>query len=77
MTFETTFNVPAQLIMNGEVIDVMVQSVSTRDEETTIVHEEKFKVSNGKLFIEPHIIGRNIQTVTTFECMKIENKRVF
>ena len=77
MTFETAFNVPAQLIMNGEVIDVMVQSVSTRDEETTIVHEEKFKDSNGKLFIEPHIIGRNIQTVTTFECMKIENKRVF
>ena len=77
MTFETTFNVPAQLIMNGEVIEVMVQSVSTRDEETPIVHEEKYKDSNGKLFVEPHIVGKNIQTVTTFECMKIENKRVF
>ena len=77
MTFETTFNVPAQLIMNGKTIDVMVQTVSTRDEETPIVHEEKYKDSNGKLFVEPHIVGKNIQTVTTFECVKIENKRVF
>lgn len=77
MTLETTFNLPAQLIINGEAIDVMVQTVSTREEETPIVHEDRFRDSNGKLFVEPHIIGKNVQTITTFECVKIENERVW
>ena len=77
MTFETVFNMPAQLIINGKIIDVMVQTVSSKDEESPIIHEQKYKDSNGKLFVEPHIIGKNVQTVTTFECVKIENRRVF
>lgn len=77
MIFETVFNVPAQLIINGEVIDVTVRTVTSRDEEYPIVHKEKYKDSNGTLFINSHIIGKDVQTVTTYECVEIENRRVF
>ena len=77
MTLETTFNVPAQLIINEKIIDVTVQTVSIREEEFPIVHEDRFRDSNGKLFVEPNIVGKNIQTITTFECIKIENERMF
>lgn len=76
MTFETTFNIPAQLIINGETIDVMVQSVTSRVEENPIIHEERYKDSVGKLFVVPHVIGKEEETITTFECVKREYKRV-
>jgi len=76
MTFETTFNVPAQLIINGEAIDVIVQTVTSRDEENHIIHEERYRDSVGKLFVVPHIIGKEVETITTFECVKREYKRV-
>lgn len=75
MTFETTFNVPAQLIINGKAIDVMVKTVTERVEEDPIVHEQRYRDSNADLFVVPHIIGKNVQTITTFECIKIENER--
>ena len=77
MTLETTFNVPAQLIINGQAIDVIVKTVITREEETPIIHDDKFRDSNGQLFIEPHVIGKNTQTITRFECVALDNKTIF
>ena len=58
MTFEAEPNIPAQLIINGETIDVTLQAISTREEFTT------------------RLLDIHIQTVTTFECIKIENKLI-
>ena len=76
MTLETFVNVPAQLIINGKTIDVMVQSVTSRDEENHIIHEEKYRDSVGNLFVVPHIVGKEVETITTFECVKREYARV-
>lgn len=76
MTLEITFNVPAQLIINGETIDVMVQSVASRVEENLIINEERYKDSVGELFVVPHVIGKEEETITTFECVKREYKRI-
>ena len=77
MTLEITPYVPAQLIINGKAIDVIVKTVYEKEEQDPIIHKEKYRDSNGTLFVEPHIIGKNIQTTTTFECIKIENRRVW
>lgn len=71
MTFENIINVPGQLIINGEVIDVIVQTVSTENNESPVIHEEKYKDSNGHLFTESHITDKINQTLTTFKCIKI------
>lgn len=71
MTLEREFNIPAQLIINGETIDVMVKSIKKQENETPITHTNKYRDSNGNLFIDSHRIGRDIQTITTFECVKI------
>lgn len=76
MTLETFVNVPAQLIINGKTINVMVQSVASRVEENPIIHEERYKDSVGKLFVVPHVIGKEEETITTFECVKREYTRV-
>ena len=77
MTLETMPYIQAQLIINGETIDVMVQTVTTRIEETPIEHVYKTTDSNGKIFYESYTSGKNIQTITTYECIKIENEEVF
>ena len=71
MTLEREFNIPAQLIINGETIDVMVKSVKEQENETPITHTRSYRDSNGTLFIDSHKVGRDIQTITTFECVKI------
>ena len=76
MTLEITFNVPAQLIINGETIVVMVQSVASRIEENPIINEERYKDSAGNLFVVPNVIGKEEETITTFECVKRAYKRV-
>lgn len=77
MTLERVFSKPAQLVIDGKVIDVMVQTVTTRNEKTPIEHVYKSTDSNGEKFYETYTLGKNIQTITTFECVKIENERVF
>ena len=74
MTLERNIGIPAQLIINGEAIDVMVESVNEHDEEKPIYHTRDFRDSNGILHTESYQTGRNIQTTTTFECVKITNK---
>ena len=74
MTLEKEFNIPAQLIIDGEVINVMVKSVKTQENETSITNTRKYRDSNGTLFIDSYKVGRDIQTITTFECVKISNE---
>lgn len=74
MTFEKEFNIPAQLIIDGEVINVMVKSVKKQENETPITNRRNYRDSNGTLFIDSHKVGRDIQTITTFECVKISNE---
>ena len=74
MTLEREFNIPAQLIINGETIDVMVKSVTEQENETPITHTRGYRDSNGTLFTESYKVGRDIQTVTTYECIKITNE---
>ena len=74
MTLEKEFNIPAQLIIDGEVINVMVKSVKKQENETPITHTRSYRDSNGTLFIDSHKVGRDIQTITTFECVKISNE---
>lgn len=74
MTLEKEFNIPAQLIIDGEAINVMVKSVKTQENETPITNTRKYRDSNGTLFIDSYKVGRDIQTITTFECVKISNE---
>ena len=74
MTLEREFNIPAQLIINGETIDVMVKSVKEQENETPITHTRSYRDSNGTLFTDSYKVGRDIQTITTFECVKITNE---
>ena len=74
MTLEREFNIPAQLIINGETIDIMVKSVITQENETPITHTRNYRDSNGTLFIDSYKVGRHIQTITTFECVKITDE---
>lgn len=74
MTLEREFNIHAQLIINGETIDVMVKSVTEQENETPITRISGYRDSNGNLFTECYKVARDIQTVTTFECIKITNK---
>ena len=74
MTSEIEFNIPAQLIINGETIDVMVKSVKKQENETPITHTRSYRDSNGTLFIDSYKVGRDIQTITTFECVKITDE---
>ena len=74
MTLEREFNIPAQLIINGKTIDVMVKSVKDQENETPITRTKSYRDSNGTLFIDSYKVGRDIQTITTFECVKISNE---
>ena len=74
VTLEREFNIPAQLIINGETIDVMVKSVKEQNNETPIYHTRDYRDSNGTLFTDSYQVGRNLQTITTFECVKIKNE---
>ena len=71
MILEREFNIPAQLIINGETIDVMVKSVKKQESEMPIFHTRNYRDSNGTLFIDSYKVGRDIETITTFECVKI------
>ena len=77
MTFESEYRFPAQLIINGQTIDVLVRTVSRKEDETPIIYDDKFRDSNGQLFIEPHVVGKSTQTITTFECVALDNKTMF
>ena len=46
MTLEKEFNIPPQLIIDGEVIDVMVKSVKKQENETPITNARKYRDSN-------------------------------
>lgn len=74
MTLEKEFNIPAQLIIDGEVINVMVKSVKNQENETPITNTRSYRDSNGTLFIDSYKVGRDIQMITTFECVKISNE---
>ena len=76
MTLEREFNIPAQLIINGEIIDVMVKSVKKQENECPIYHTRSCRDSNNRLFTESYEIGRDIQTETIFECVKIKNEKL-
>lgn len=74
MTLEREFNIPARLIVNGETIDVMVKSVKVQENEMPITHTRSYIDSNKTLFTDSYKVGRDIQTITTFECVKITNE---
>lgn len=74
MTLEREFNIPARLIVNGETIDVMVKSVKVQENEMPITHTRSYIDSNETLFTDSYKVGRDIQTITTFECVKITNE---
>lgn len=74
MILEREFNIPAQLIINGETIDVMIKSVKEQENEIPIIHTRDYRDSNGTLLTDSYQVGRDIQTITTFECVTIKNE---
>ena len=64
MTLERNIGIPAQLIINGEAIDVMVESVNEHDEEKPIYHTRDFRDSNGILHTE-EVTGVTVPTDPT------------
>ena len=72
MTLETS--VPAQLIINGESIDVTIKSVKEIEERITMNHEETTTDSANKRFITMHPIGEDISRIKIYECVEREYK---